>query len=70
MIVPCRMKSLKYIKYGDFEMSKDAYADVSLHSEKGTNRYRMLRVTCGNSSTTFTEAALESAIERGDFSLA
>ena len=70
MNVQCRIKSLQYVKYGDFEMSSGSYADVTVEREKGSNRYRMLRVTSNGSYTTFTEAALEYALERGDFSLA
>lgn len=70
MNIPCTIKALKYIQYGDFEMSPGAYADVTVETEKNSNRYRMLKVTSGNAQTTFTEAALEYAIERGEFSLA
>lgn len=70
MNVPCRIKALKYAKYGNLEMSSGSYADVTVEAEKKSNRYRMLRVTSGSVHTFFTEAALEYTIERGDFSLA
>lgn len=51
-------------------MSAGSYADVTLEAEKGSNRYRTLKVTTSNSYELFTEKALENAIDRGDFSLA
>ena len=69
MNVPCRIKSLRYIKCGEFEMSSDTYADVTVETEKNSNRYRMLRVTHNDYHVIFTEAALEYAIERGEFTL-
>ena len=71
MNVPCRIQALKYVKYGrNLEMSAGSYADVTLEAEKGSNRYRTLKVTTSNSYELFTEKALENAIDRGDFSLA
>ncbi|MFZ1721979.1 MAG: hypothetical protein WAU07_05775 [Microgenomates group bacterium] len=70
MTIPCRIKSLKYVQYGNFQMSPNSYADVTVESEKNSNRYRMLRVSTGAVFTIFTEAALEYAIERGEFSFA
>lgn len=71
MHLPCRIKALKYVKYGNnLEMSSGSYADVTLENDSPSNRYRTLRVTTTNSSELFTEKALENAISRGDFSLA
>ena len=50
-------------------MSDGAYADVTIAAEKGRNRHRMVKITSNNQHIVFTEAALEYAIERGDFSL-
>ncbi len=69
MNIPCRIKALKYFKSGNFEMSDGAYADVTIAAEKGRNRHRMVKITSNNQHIVFTEAALEYAIERGDFSL-
>jgi hypothetical protein len=70
MKIPCRIQALKYVKYGrNLKMSAGSYADVTLEADKGSNRYRTLRVTASNSTEIFTEKALENAIERGDFSI-
>jgi hypothetical protein len=69
MNIPCRIKALKYVKYGDFEMNSGTYADVTVEREKNSNRYRMVKITSYNQHTFFTEAGLEGAIERGDFSI-
>ena len=50
-------------------MSSGSYADVTVEVEKGSNRYRMVRITSNNQFTIFTDAALEYAIEKGDFSI-
>ena len=69
MNIPCRIRSLKYVKYGnDFEMSSGSLAEVT--SESRHHGTHFLKATSNNSSTVFTEEALENAIKNGSFSLA
>lgn len=69
MNVPCRIRSLKYVKYGnDFEMSSGALAEVT--SDSSHHGTHFLKVTSNYSSTIFTEKALKNAIKNGSFSLA
>lgn len=52
-------------------MSPGDYAEATLEQDKTSSNYhRTIRVTCRSSHSFYTEAALENAIERGDFEYA